>query len=509
MVPLAVSTATPELSLGEKRLLLALREGGGSAAAVAKRGGFASESELLVAAGGPQRAGLIEIHEATRTLHALTPEGARIHASGLPEARAMKALMTGPLSVPELAAKAGLSESEAKVIVGLLKKSGAADVEKGESGPRLRATGKPVPTDVAAQFRSLSAKPAEVGPSPAVSTLVERGLAQAVRVAERSLTLTPSGVKVASGLKSGEAEGSEVNQLTPEFVAAWATMAPAEKAKHHLRPFDFNVDVTVPAPGKPHPLDQMIEEIRTIFVGLGFREIAGDYVEPAFWNMDALFIPQDHPARDMQDTFYLKEPATATIPGPLFEAVKAVQTSGGNTGSTGWGGDFQRKESEKALLRTHTTVTTIRSLAADPKPPQRVFGIGRVFRNEAMDATHLPEFHQVEGIVLEEGADFSMLMGLLREFYTRLGFPDIRFRPSYYPYTEPSLDVAVKWQGRWLELGGAGVFRPEVTKPLGVPCNVLAWGLGLERLAMLRLGLKDIRDLYVSDIQWLRENPVR
>ncbi|MHB1261366.1 MAG: phenylalanine--tRNA ligase subunit alpha, partial [Thermoplasmatota archaeon] len=284
---------------------------------------------------------------------------------------------------------------------------------------------------------------------------------------------------------------------------------PQQKAQQRLRPFDFNVDVAVPAPGKAHPLTHIIQEIRDIFVALGFQEIAGDYVEPAFWNMDTLFIPQDHPARDMQDTFYVKEPAKLPVDGKLFETVKAVQQTGGGTGSTGWGGSFKREESERALLRTHTTVTTIRHLAANPTGPTRVFGIGRVFRNEAMDATHLPEFHQVEGIVVEEGATLAMLMGILREFYKRMGFPEVKFRPSFYPYTEPSLDVAVKWNGKWLELGGAGVFRPEVTHPLGVKSPVLAWGLGLERLAMLRLGLSDIRQLYLSDVQWLRESPLR
>jgi phenylalanyl-tRNA synthetase alpha chain len=252
-----------------------------------------------------------------------------------------------------------------------------------------------------------------------------------------------------------------------------------------------------------------MEEIRDIFVALGFQEIAGDYVDAAFWNMDALFIPQDHPAREMQDTFYVKTPKTIPVEATWFDRVRDVQLTGGSTGSTGWGGNFTRAESEKPLLRTHTTVTTLRHLAANPKGPQKVFGIGRVFRNEAMDPTHLPEFHQVEGILMEEGADFRMLLGILREFYARMGFPEVKFRPSYYPYTEPSLDVAVKRGDKWLELGGAGVFRPEVTKPLGVEGNVLAWGLGLERLAMMRLGLKDIRDLYVSDVQWLREAPLR
>ena len=498
----------PELSLAEKRLLLALPKDGRPAMA-ATVPGFASEGEALQAAGGLQRSGLVELHEDVAVLHQLSAEGKRILRSGLPEVRARNAL-AGPMSVPELAKAASLSEPEARVVVGLLKKNAWAEVAKGATGPELRPAA-PVPQahPLSQAFVGLAAAPAVGPPSAEIGTLVERGLAEAVRQTRRSLKLTAAGQAAAATVEPGDVAGAEVNQLTPELVAAWATMTPAQKAQQRLRPFDFDVDVAVPAPGKAHPLTHIIQEIRDIFVALGFQEIAGDYVEPAFWNMDALFIPQDHPARDMQDTFYVKDPASLAVDGKLFETVKKVQQTGGGTGSTGWGGSFKREESERALLRTHTTVTTIRHLAAHPQGPTRVFGIGRVFRNEAMDATHLPEFHQVEGIVVEDGATLAMLMGILREFYKRMGFPEVKFRPSFYPYTEPSLDVAVKWNGRWLELGGAGVFRPEVTHPVGVKSPVLAWGLGLERLAMLRLGLTDIRQLYLSDVQWLRESPLR
>ncbi|HJQ93873.1 MAG TPA: phenylalanine--tRNA ligase subunit alpha [Candidatus Thermoplasmatota archaeon] len=498
----------PELSLAEKRLLLALPKDGKAAMASAVAG-FASEGEALQAAGGLQRAGFVEAHEDATVLHQLSGEGRRIVAAGLPEVRA-RAALTRAMSVPELAKAAGLSEAESRVVVGLLKKNGWAEMAKGAAGPELRpASAVPAVHPLSKAMAALAAGPL-VGPaSPDVAQLMERGLAEAVRQVRRSLRLTPTGQALAKTLKPDDVAGSEVNQLTPELVAAWATMTPQQKAQQRLRPFDFGVDVAVPAPGKAHPLTHIIQEIRDIFVALGFQEIAGDYVEPAFWNMDALFIPQDHPARDMQDTFYVRDPARMPVEEKLFETVKKVQQTGGGTGSTSWGGSFKREESERALLRTHTTVTTIRHLAAHPQGPTRVFGIGRVFRNEAMDATHLPEFHQVEGIVVEQGATLAMLMGILREFYRRMGFPEVKFRPSFYPYTEPSLDVAVKWNGKWLELGGAGVFRPEVTHPLGVKSPVLAWGLGLERLAMLRLGLTDIRQLYLSDVQWLRESPLR
>ena len=225
--------------------------------------------------------------------------------------------------------------------------------------------------------------------------------------------------------------------------------------------------------------------------------------------MDVLFTAQDHPARELQDTFYVKNPERLdlTQDDSLLERVKRAHESGGDTGSLGWRYKWSRLEAERALLRTHTTVNSVRYIAANPKPPFKVFCIGRVFRNEAMDSTHLPEFTQVEGIVCEEGANFDMLVGLLKEFYKRMGLPKIRVRPGYFPYTEPSLEVEVYWNGQWMELGGAGMFRPEVTYPLGVKDPVLAWGLGFERLAMLRWGLKDIRDIYVSDVDWLKEMP--
>ncbi len=504
----------PTLSLAERRLVQALPRDGSNLAVteVAKKAGFAKDVEALVASSGPERHGLIAIDETVEARYALTAEGQRIHAIGLPEVRAHQVLEAapGPLTLAELAKRAHLSDSESRVIVGLLKKNGWASVDKGTAGMTIVVVRVPrngyAPAAVLAQ---LGAEARAAPASDALRALIERGLAAAVTVTARAMRLTPAGQKFVGGMAATAVGAVEVNQITPELIAKWSTLSPADRAKHQIRPFDFGVSVAPQYPGKTHPLTHMIEEIRDIFVGLGFKEIAGDYVESAFWNMDTLFIPQDHPARDMQDTFYLDEPATASVPVALWQTVRDAQTTGGMTGSTGWGGTFTEAESKRALLRTHTTVTTIRHLAANPQAPAKVFGIGRVFRNEAMDATHLPEFHQIEGILMEEGADFRMLIGILREFYERLGFPQIKFKPSYYPYTEPSLDVAVKWGDKWLELGGAGIFRPEVTQPLGVKVPVLAWGLGLERLAMLRLGLKDIRGLYVSDVQWLRESPVR
>tara|TARA_B100001758_G_scaffold246752_1_gene262600 strand:+ start:42 stop:812 length:771 start_codon:yes stop_codon:yes gene_type:complete len=255
-------------------------------------------------------------------------------------------------------------------------------------------------------------------------------------------------------------------------------------------------------------MQALIERVRAIFLEMGFSELVDDYVQTAGWNMDALFIPQDHPAREMQDTFYLENPASISLPDELVSAWGDIHEHGGTTGSVGWGGAFSKATSERALLRTHTTVNTIQYLAENPQDACRVFSVDRVFRKEAIDRTHLPEFHQIEGIIMEEGANLQMLVTTLKTFYAKMGYPEVRVRPAYFPYTEPSLEIEVKWRGKWLELGGAGIFRPEVTEPLGISTPVLAWGMGLERLAMLVLGLDDIRQLYISDLDWLRNQPI-
>ncbi|MGC9307358.1 MAG: phenylalanine--tRNA ligase subunit alpha, partial [Thermoplasmatota archaeon] len=294
----------------------------------------------------------------------------------------------------------------------------------------------------------------------------------------------------------------EIAQLTPELIqsGAWRDRS--------FRRYDVQSFAPAVHPGKRHPLSRLIERVRRIFVEMGFQEIEGGYVEPCFWDMDVLFIPQDHPARDMQDTYYCSTPAELPIDEELLTVIKEVHETGGETGSRGWQYDFDDKQARRVVLRTHTTVNTIRYLAEHPEPPAKVFSIGKVFRRETIDSTHLPEFYQIEGIVHEKDAHFRQLIGLLTEFYRKLGFENIRLRPAYYPYTEPSMDVEVKWHGQWMELGGSGIFRPEVTEPLGVTEPVLAWGLGLERIAMELYRLSDIRQLYLSDIEWLRTAPV-
>jgi len=299
----------------------------------------------------------------------------------------------------------------------------------------------------------------------------------------------------------------QVSKLTSEMLSSGSWK------EYELKPFD----VVKPGPllkaGKIHPMSRLINEIREIFLSMGFTEIRGPIIESAFYNFDALFQPQDHPAREMQDTFYLNQPKKAKLPEEdRVQAVKETHENGGDSGSRGWGYNWDINTAKKTVLRTHTTATTIRRLAQyykeNDKTPIKVFCIDRVFRNEKVDKSHLAEFTQVEGIVIDENVTLSDLIGLLSEFYRKMGFPKIITRPGFFPYTEPSMEVSVFYDkiNEWLEMGGSGIFRPEVTYPWGIknPTRVLAWGQGLERIAMLYFGRKDIRDFYINPIKWLR-----
>lgn len=264
------------------------------------------------------------------------------------------------------------------------------------------------------------------------------------------------------------------------------------------------IDVEAPAPevyaARSHPLQDVINEVREIFVSLGFAEISGNLTQSSFWNFDALFTPQDHPAREMQDTFYLKDISTNKVAAP--NQIAKVSESH----KKGWLYDWKLAEAKRMVLRTHTTCVTIRHLADNNPDDARIFSVGRVFRNEKVSYKHLVEFNQVEGVVVGKNVTLRDLMGLQREFYYKMGLKKVKFWPTFFPYTEPSLQSMVYNEklDKWVELFGMGIFRPEVTKPLGITNPVLAWGGGIERIAMLKFALSDVRELYNNNLGWLR-----
>ena len=264
----------------------------------------------------------------------------------------------------------------------------------------------------------------------------------------------------------------------------------------------INVESKVPDVfvARTHPLKDTIDEIREIFVTLGFTEIIGSMAQPSFWNFDALFTPQDHPARELQDTFYLDGLSAKRIGTP--EQIRKISESH----KKNWRYYWDINEARKMVLRTHTTCVTIKHLAENKLDEARVFSLGRVFRNEKVSYKHLVEFNQIEGVVVGKNATLRDLMGIQREFYRRIGITKIKFWPTFFPYTEPSLQTMVYNDRleKWVELFGMGIFRPEVTKPLGITKPVLAWGGGIERIAMLKYGLDDVREFYNNNLSWLR-----
>ena len=263
---------------------------------------------------------------------------------------------------------------------------------------------------------------------------------------------------------------------------------------------DVEADVPHMHAARIHPLKDTINEIRETFVHLGFTEINGNLSQSSFWNFDALFTPQDHPARELQDTFYLKDLNAKQLATPT--QIKNVS----NAHKKGWRYYWDIQEARRMVLRTHTTCVTIKHLA-DKKPDEaRIFSLGRVFRNEKLSFKHLAEFNQVEGVVVGKHMTLRDLMGIQKEFYRKIGLTKVKFWPTFFPYTEPSLQSMVYNEklGKWIELFGMGIFRPEVTKPLGITKPVLAWGGGIERIAMLKFGVDDVREFYNNNLSWLR-----
>lgn len=426
--------------------------------------------------------GLIEVREDAHAVYELTEEGKECLRDGLPERRALLLAEGDRIDLSRL--------PDAKIATIWLKNFGA----RIENGKIVLDRRDEIEERIRSVERALS-NPFEA-PDDLISVLIRRKMLVKRDERERFVRITEKGKRALEG-------GRVVTRLTRDVIRNYEL--------YDFKEYDTSMPVRDSYFGRKHPLKKVIDEIRDIFVAMGFEESSGNFVESSFWDMDALFVPQQHPARDLQDTFYLKNPPSIEVGEREFmEKVREVHEDGGATGSKGWRYEWSYSEARRALLRTHMTVCSMRYMYDHRELESfKSFAIGRIFRRENPDPTHLPEFTQIDGVMSEKGASLAMLIGVLKRFYKEMGFDNIRVKPSYFPYTEPSLEVEVLYNGRYLELGGAGVFRAEVTKPLGVKNPVLAWGLGVERLAMLRYGLKSIKELYMSDIEWIRSTCLR
>jgi phenylalanyl-tRNA synthetase alpha chain len=297
-------------------------------------------------------------------------------------------------------------------------------------------------------------------------------------------------------------EGKMVSRLTPELMSTglWRNVK--------LRPYNVKILGTKVHPSKRQPFDHFLSELRQRLVELGFVEMKGPTIETEFWNYDALYQPQGHPARDWLSTFYLKGAGLGDLPSIAGNVKKAHEH--GVSGSTGWGYKWDPMRARRLMPRAQGTALSARTLAKGPLIPGKYFAIARCYRPDVIDAFHGIEFVQVEGIVVDESLTFRNLLGILEMFAREIAKAnEIKFIPDYYPFTEPSVQMSAKHPAMgWIEFGGAGIFREELTKPLNVDVPVIAWGLGVDRLAMFKLGIEDIRDLFSRDLDWMRRKAV-
>ncbi|MBT9137800.1 MAG: Phenylalanine--tRNA ligase alpha subunit [Syntrophomonadaceae bacterium] len=445
-----------------------------------------------------------EEKEVRRTLVSITDRGKELLEKGMPELKIMDLLRQGKMDIGRLSHLVNIQKEELNPILSSMKKRNVISFGKG--GIILKLEEKEEYEKTEGLLRKLRNSYLRVedlsGEERKIVSMMsrKRGKEKEIfRVREevvRHYRLTPQGAALQNYLLK---EGIEetISALTAEML---------ENEFWRNRDFkEYNIKI-IPPPqqmGRRHPYALFLSWIRRKLMAMGFKEMKGNIVEPEFWNNDALFMPQDHPAREMHDVYFVKEPKTATeLPGDLVDRVAQTHINGWQTGSTGWGYKFDKERTRRLVLRSQGTAISARMLASKPEIPGKYFAIARCFRYDRVDATHAPDFYQIEGIVLSQDINLRHLLELLRLFALDIaGSEEIKFVPYYFPFTEPSIEVQFKHPRLgWMELGGAGMFRKEVTLPLGIDVPVIAWGLGLDRMAMVTLGIRDIRDLFTSDL---------
>ncbi len=454
-----------------------------------------------------------EAGRVARVAYELTPLGRSWLEAGSPEERFVAWLAAnGPAAMPAICAALGMDQKDAGSAFGRLSREGAVGMTEGKLVALLDA-GK---SRRAAAVKALLSKADAAGgvlddgqlDGDARALMGEiakkRGSGDApFRAADRETvtwTLTEGARELAALLREKGVSGEEAGALTPEMLAsgAWKDLS--------FRAYNIGSRPARLIPGRRNPYVQFLESVKDKLCSLGFEEFDGGLVETEFWNGDALFMPQFHSARDIHDVYYLAEPTkAASIEEPYLSRVAGVHENGGSTGSRGWRYGFDREFTRRLVLRSQGTVLSARQLPT-AKIPGKYFGIARCFRYDKVDATHLSDFYQTEGIVLGEDVNLRTLLGFLEMFAVEVaGAKEVKYVPGYFPFTEPSVEVHIKHPVLgWFELGGAGIFRPEVTEPLGVSVPVLAWGIGIDRMALMALGLNDLRELFSYDIESVR-----
>jgi phenylalanyl-tRNA synthetase alpha chain len=463
-----------------------------------------SKDAVEKASGWAETKGVVFFKEQVSRFFDLTEEGRNYANDGLPESNLRKLLIQGPIHINEIKK----DFPNLNIALAWVRRNNWAKIQSGKI--ILTDMGKQAKEHIEEIIISKLNKDEPVDSSKLnenelnnVDRLVKRKLVNKSETIDRFVEITNFGKRVLPILDSIKTTRI-ITQLTPEMIinGDWKNAS--------FQKYDVSLPAPSVTPGKRHFISQVIDYIRRFWVELGFMEMKGEYLELNFWNFDALYQPQDHPARDLADTFYMKTPYKGHLPdSKIVEKVKLTHENGWTTKSKGWQYKWDLELARRTVLRTHTTSLSVNQIAK-LKPedlPGKFFSVGRVFRNETIDWNHLAEFYQTDGIVIGEGVTFRDMKGYLKAYMEGLGVEKFRFRPGYFPYTEMSMEAEVWIEERdaWMELFGAGMFRPEVVKPLiGIDVPVLAWGPGFDRLVMQSYRVNTIKELYSNDIGLLR-----
>ncbi|XP_053693925.1 phenylalanine--tRNA ligase alpha subunit [Sabethes cyaneus] len=446
-------------------------------------------------------ADLIITKPATRKTWELTDEGKFILGNGSHEAAVFGAVPNAGISQAELMK----SSPNAKVGFSKAMSNGWILMDKSGDVPLIKRKVATIVDTVKTHLEAVANGKADDVPDNIKNEYKKRKIL--IESVTKSFVLS-KGPEFSTSLKKLETD------LTVEMLASgiWKDLK--------FKPYNFDALGVPPERGQLHPLMKVRSEFRQIFLEMGFSEMpTNNFVESSFWNFDALYVPQQHPARDQQDTFFVSHPQLSNkFPVSLLDAVKDSHEKG-TDGSIGYRYNWKLEEAQKNVLRTHTTGNSARMLYKIAHQiggfkPIKYFSIDKVFRNETLDATHLAEFHQVEGVVADYGITLGDLIGTFNAFFNKLGITELEYKPTFNPYTEPSMEIFCFHPGlqRWIEVGNSGVFRPEMLRPLGVPVgvNVIAWGLSLERPTMIKYGLNNIRDLIGPkvDLKMVQDGPI-
>jgi len=458
-----------------------------------------------------EQKGFIQTFELKEASYRLTDEGKTYALEGLPERKVVETVLMlgGEATLEDIVKHSNLPEKLVNIAFGWIVKKGWGQILREDETVKVKVLSKPeeekdekllrrILFEEEVNTKNLSQEELNI-----INELKRRRLVLEKVFVDRIIRLTETGL---AQLEKEEEiipkfEIEEITALTSELIVSgrWRQVK--------FKEYDVTATPPVVYPGKKHFYLEFLDELKRILVSMGFEEADGPYVELELWNFDVLFQPQDHPAREIHDSYQIKNPRYGVLKDKkLVEKVKKTHEKGWVTGSRGWGYRWNTEIAKRLVMRSQTTAVSARFLSEHKKPPIKMFCVSRVFRPDVLDAKHAMEFYHCEGIVVDKNLTFKHLLGMLSEIAKALGIGRVEFKPGYFPFTEPSVEAFVYHPKiGWMEAAGAGMFRPEVTRPLGVKYPVLAWGIGVDRLAMVKLGVDDIRELHSKRLDFLRE----